>query len=141
MMTALPAISDQGDRVINDFETIVGHSGRLQNTEPSVLKITNHAATQTDQMGMQRDVGIEMSLGCTTVYLADQTELYEGFKNPVHRRARHSRHLTTEVVVQLVSCGVISPYSQCPHDRLSLRRQTDTPGSANFFELLLFFLV
>lgn len=141
VMTALSAVPDQSDRVIDNFKTVVGHSGRMQNTEPPVLKITNHAAAQADQMGMQSDIGIEMSLGCTTVYLAYQTELYEGFKNPVHSSAGHTRHLATEVIVQLVSCGVISTDSQCPHNRLTLRRQTDTPGSAHFFELLLFLLV
>jgi hypothetical protein len=72
MMSALPAISDQGDRVINDMEAIIRHGGRLQNTKIPVLKIANLAAVETYQMGMQSDIGIEMSFGCTAVYLPHQ---------------------------------------------------------------------
>jgi hypothetical protein len=141
MVAALPAITNQGHSVIDNFKTIVGHSGRLQETEIPVLEIAYYTTIQADQMGMPADIGIEMCLGGATVDLSHQSQTYKRIKNPVNRSAGHARHLATEIVVQLVGSRVIPPGNQCPHNRQPLRCQTYPPGLAYLFELLLLFLL
>jgi hypothetical protein len=132
----LLAEADEMHRIVLDFKTSPLARGHPQAVQAARLEVDDAAAFPADQMVVPVNLAVEAGPAAGMLQPPNQAQFHEHVQDPINGRARESRNVLLDGLVNLIGRRMVVPLQDRLQDVPTLDRQRHPPLATESFEPL-----